>query len=355
VRIFTIIGIVCLVIGGYFAYQAWFTPASDNPFDFGKAAAPTVAITFLIIGFTFTIVGSLILRMGRARKELLTTGLVGRAEVVSASQTSMYVNEQPVVQLQLNVMLPGRPVYQVSHKEVIPLLAIASIQPGHTVPVAVDPTNPNKLAIDWGGVTAGRATMAADAGAGIGPAAMGWSESVTPNRPPQPNTLSAMPPQSVAPPAPAANTLSSVPALGQSLPPGAAGGVGFAAPFAAPSAAPSAAPVYATPTYATAAFAAPSASTPTDGMTAYLAYLRTSGIPGRGLIRSAQDTGVNVRGDQVLMLQLDVSPSGGNSYPVTTTAMLPPATIGRAVAGRSVAVYIDRSNPQAVAIDWDAA
>jgi hypothetical protein len=89
-------------------------------------------------------------------------------------------------------------------------------------------------------------------------------------------------------------------------------------------------------------------------MAAYLAYLRTSGIPGRALIRSAQDTGVNVRGDEVLMLQLEVSPSGGASYPVTTTAMLAPASTGRAVAGASVAVYIDRANPQAVAIDWSA-
>jgi hypothetical protein len=89
-------------------------------------------------------------------------------------------------------------------------------------------------------------------------------------------------------------------------------------------------------------------------MAAYLGYLRTTGIPGRALLRTVQDTGVNVRGDEVLMLQLEVSPSGGASYPVTTTAMLPPASMGRAIAGRSVAVYIDRTNPQAVAIDWEA-
>jgi hypothetical protein len=28
--------------------------------------------------------------------------------------------------------------------------------------------------------------------------------------------------------------------------------------------------------------------------------------------------------------------------------------MGRAVVGTSVAVYIDRTNPQAVAIDWEA-
>ena len=330
-RVFTIIGIVCVVIGGFFAYQAWFTPPSDNPFDVGRAAAPTVAITFLIIGFTFTIVGSVILRLGRARKQLLTTGLVGRAEIVSASQTSMYVNEQPVVQMQLNVMLPGRPPYQVSHREVVPLLALAMIQPGHSLPVAVDPANANKLAIDWGGVTAGRAPTVANAGAAIG-TQMGWSQGNAPTAARAPNTLSSMPPPPPAS-APLPNTLTDVPGVGASLPAGAEGGVGFAAPST---------------------YAMPAAAAPADGMAAYIAYLRTSGIPGRALLRTVQDTGVNVRGVEVLMLQLEVSPSGGASYPVTTTAMLPPASIGRAVAGSSVAVYIDRTNPQAVAIDWDA-
>src|SRR5881394_409740 len=61
--------------------------------------------------------------------------LVCLAEIVSARQTNMYVNEQPVVQMQLNVTLSGRPPYQVSHREVVPLLALAMIQPGHSVPV----------------------------------------------------------------------------------------------------------------------------------------------------------------------------------------------------------------------------
>ena len=336
-RVFTIIGAVCLVIGGFFAYQAWLTPASDNPFDVGKAAAPIVAITFLIIGFVFTIVGSLILRMGRARQQLLTTGLVGQAEIVSASQTSMYVNDQPVVQMQLNVTVSGRSPYLVSHREVVPLLAIAMIQPGRSLPVAVDPADANKLAIDWAGVTAGRAPTLADSGAAIGVAQMGWSQGVTPTVAPLPNTLSTMP----APPAPLPqpNTLSSVPEFGQSLPPGSQGGVGFAAPVEMPP-----------PTL----LGAQPATNPGVGIAAYLAYLKSSGIPARAVIRSVQDTGVSVFGDEVLALQLDVSPSGGNSYPVTTTAMLPSATIGRAVPGMSVALYIDRTNPQAVAIDWDA-
>jgi hypothetical protein len=343
VRVFTIIGIVCVVIGGFFAYQAWFTPPSDNPFDVGKAAAPTIAITFLIIGFTFTIVGSVILRMGRARKQLLTTGLVGRAEIVSATQTSMYVNDQPVVQMQLNVTVPGHPPYPVSHREVVPLLALAMVQPGRSLPVAVDPANANKLAIDWGGVTASRAATVADVGTAIGSTQMGWPQGVTPTVAPMPNTLSAMPaPPPV--PVPQPNTLTSVPGLGQSQPFGAEGGVGFATPVGAPT-------TMASPS----AFGMPATAAPADGMAAYLAYLRTSGIPGRALLRSAQDTGVNLRGVEVLMLQLEVSPSGGASYPVTTTAMLPPASVGRAVPGASLAVYIDRTNPQAVAIDWDAA
>lgn len=333
-RIFTLIGIVALVVGAFFAYQAWFTPASDSPFDVGKAAAPIIALTFLIIGGVFTVVGTVITRMGSARKQLLAQGLAGRAEIVSVAQTGMYVNEQPQVRMQLNVTVPGRMPYSVSHSEVVPLLALGMITPGHVLPVAVDPTNQNRLAIDWSGDLAARGTQLGVAGVAIGEG-LGWTQGVTPTIVQLPNSMGATP-QAVAPPntfeampvMPVANTLGSLPGATQSAPAGSVSGVGFAA-VGAPGAA--------------------------DGMAAYLNYLRSAGIPGRATVRSAQDTSVAVQGNEVVMVQLDVTPNGGATYPVMMTAIVPMGATARLVPGSSLPVFIDRSNPQAVAIDWNAA
>jgi hypothetical protein len=60
-------------------------------------------------------------------------------------------------------------------------------------------------------------------------------------------------------------------------------------------------------------------------------------------------------GISLAMLELNVTPDGGAPYPARVTALVPPASVGRAVVGGSLPVFIDNSNPQNLAIDWDAA
>lgn len=196
-RIFMILGIIFTVVGVYFAYQA-FQPHGE--FDVGGAAAPILALTFLPMGVIFTAVGFFFVRSQGQSDKILATGIPGSATIVGLDSTSMYVNNQPVAKLTLNVQLPGRAPYTVEKREVIPLLALGMIQPGSSIPVAVDPTNPQKVVIDWSGET--RTRMSGPVGVPMDAAPPG---TITPNTlssmsaaPAAPNVLSAAPMMSMA-------------------------------------------------------------------------------------------------------------------------------------------------------------
>ena len=165
-RVMLIIGIVFLVIAGASIYVA--LQPSEGLLDVGHEAAPILALTFGIIGVVFTLVGFFVTRMGAARQQLLEQGIPGRATVVSAAETGMYVNERPMVKLVLNVAVPGRPPYTVEHSEVVPFIALGMITPGSSLPVAVDQVNPKKLVIDWSGETQARASAAMGGQMGFG-------------------------------------------------------------------------------------------------------------------------------------------------------------------------------------------
>lgn len=80
-------------------------------------------------------------------QRLMATGRQGTAVVTALRDTGMTVNENPQVELDLDVSVEGMPVYPVTHRQVISRLAIAGFQPGATVPVRVDPQEPRTLII----------------------------------------------------------------------------------------------------------------------------------------------------------------------------------------------------------------
>ncbi len=77
-----------------------------------------------------------------------------------------------------------------------------------------------------------------------------------------------------------------------------------------------------------------------------------TGRPGTAIIRELTDTGVNVRGDSLVRLTLDVTPPGGTSYQVQTGSLVPDVARGRALPGALVVVRIDPTQPTNVVIDW---
>lgn len=78
------------------------------------------------------------------------------------------------------------------------------------------------------------------------------------------------------------------------------------------------------------------------------------GLPGTAFIRTMTDTGVNVRGDSLVRLSLDVRGPGGESYQVDTGSLVPDSARSRALPGATIPVRIDPSQPSNVVVDWTA-
>jgi hypothetical protein len=78
---------------------------------------------------------------------LSANGLPGTARIESLRDTGITVNENPTVEFDLSVSVAGATPYRVAHRQTISRLTISSFQPGATVPVRVDPADPQSLII----------------------------------------------------------------------------------------------------------------------------------------------------------------------------------------------------------------
>jgi hypothetical protein len=78
---------------------------------------------------------------------LMATGLVGQATIDQVRDTGTTVNENPQVEFDLTVTVPGRDPYTATVTQIISRIAIGSFQPGATVPVRVSPEDPHTLMI----------------------------------------------------------------------------------------------------------------------------------------------------------------------------------------------------------------
>lgn len=81
--------------------------------------------------------------------------------------------------------------------------------------------------------------------------------------------------------------------------------------------------------------------------------LRASGVAGTAAVTSIRDLGVRVNGAPVLELGLDVDVVSHAAYS-TTIRQRVPLFWGQLLAGSRVGVVVDPSDPQHLAIDWDA-
>jgi hypothetical protein len=80
-------------------------------------------------------------------QRLMASGRVGRAIVTARRDTGVVVNDNPEVELELQVSVDGGPRYPVTHRQIISRLVTANFAPGAIVPVRVDPIDPQRLLI----------------------------------------------------------------------------------------------------------------------------------------------------------------------------------------------------------------
>jgi hypothetical protein len=77
--------------------------------------------------------------------------------------------------------------------------------------------------------------------------------------------------------------------------------------------------------------------------------LRRTGIPGVALIQSMTETGTYVNGEPVMQLELDVRPEGLPAYSARKNMIV---MIDEVDVGTEVPIFVDRSDPQHLVIDW---
>jgi len=79
----------------------------------------------------------------------IANGVAAVATITSARQTGALVNFNPVLDLELLIMLPSGVPMQATRQEPVQQLHLGRCQPGVRLNVKVDPTNANNLWIDW--------------------------------------------------------------------------------------------------------------------------------------------------------------------------------------------------------------
>lgn len=84
-----------------------------------------------------------------ARQKRIAAGLLGWATILAFRDTRWTINEDPKVELDLEIAIEGRAPYRVKHTCVVPRLMIARLVPKGKLSVRVDPEDPNALLVDW--------------------------------------------------------------------------------------------------------------------------------------------------------------------------------------------------------------
>jgi hypothetical protein len=80
--------------------------------------------------------------------EELAGRLEASATVVASQKTNARVNFDPILDLELTVVAPGRPPYPVMIRQAVPQLHIAKVQPGSRLVAKIDPTDPSAVWLD---------------------------------------------------------------------------------------------------------------------------------------------------------------------------------------------------------------
>jgi hypothetical protein len=115
-----------------------------------------VMIGFLVTAAILGAVGVAMIWIGlRARHgaaetdRIVASGLAGTATVTGLTQTGMALNDQPQIDMELLVSIPGRAPYPAHRTEFVPLILLARLSSGQPLPVRVDPGDPQNVIVDW--------------------------------------------------------------------------------------------------------------------------------------------------------------------------------------------------------------
>jgi hypothetical protein len=266
-------------------------------------AIPTVRGGFILTAAILGAVGIGLLGWGmkmqrgyREAQRLKVMGKEGTARVAGMTQTGTTLNDNPLVELDLEVTIPGRPPYRVTHREWVPLVMLGTLTMGAALHVRVDPADPSKLMIEW------------DKGPTFGGPFVTTAQT----------------------PAPAAGGVEALGGLAAAALAGlASAGLG-----------------------STSVTSESTAKIDLSEAQADAARLLAAGVDGHATITAVNDTGVSLMGQRLFVLDLLVNVPGRAPHTVNQPSMVPEASVGKAVVGTTVPIKADAADTAKFAIDW---
>lgn len=278
-------------------------------------AVPVLRGGFLLTGGILGAVGLGLLawgaKMGAGIKEaqrLRTVGLKGQGRVVGAATTGTTLNENPLMELELEITLPGKSPYRVHQRTWVPFLMMGTLAMGVTLPVIVDPADPSKILIEW------------DQGPSFGPL----------GTPGQPGTVVTQIPGGTQTTQTSAQGLGALGALGAA----ALGGLAAAQAGGGQ------------------VTSQTSMSVNLSGQQEAVKRLQDTGVTGQATITAVQDTGVVVQGQHLFVIDVVVNVPGRAPVVAQQPAMVPEASASKVVQGATLPAKVDATDAKVFAIDW---
>ncbi len=118
------------------------TTGNEAMIGIAVAMGVVVAVSVIVVAVR----ASAAARAGR--KRIWETGAAATARVLAIGADGSSFNDHPNVDLQLEVTRDGGTPYKATVRALISQLAIPRIQPGCTIAVRVDPTDPGTMVVD---------------------------------------------------------------------------------------------------------------------------------------------------------------------------------------------------------------
>ena len=81
-------------------------------------------------------------------REIRERGLPAEATVLSVADSGVRVNDDPVVELELEVTAPGRAPWRARTRQLVSIVALWAVQPGAHLQVRYDPVDPSRVAVE---------------------------------------------------------------------------------------------------------------------------------------------------------------------------------------------------------------
>lgn len=311
IRIWLIgVGIFEMLLAGAFAAAAVFVPLVRVGF---LLTAGFLGLT----GIVLIVFGILAGRRAAQADRIDATGIAGQATVVGLTQTGMRMNDNPQVEMDLLVDVPGRTPYRATRKEFVPLILLGRLNSGTPLPVKVDAADPSNVIIDWDSpVSAGFGSPAPTGFGSLGSSVFG-----SPG--PAPFGMTGSPAGSAPTVGGSDETLNQVMEALRSS------GLQAATPFG-------------------------SAEQGQYGIEQLRDHLRVHGIPGTATINRLEDSGRTVGDERMFTMQVTVQLAGRAPHQgAPAVAMVPLAAASKVAVGKTIPVRVAVDNPGLVMFEWE--